>query len=631
MAERGAAETWRMDLGATVAADGVEFAVWAPNASTVEVDIEPAGDAPGARVALDGGPEGMYRGRVPGIGAGAWYRYRLDGGDGFPDPASRFQPDGPHGPSEVVDPGAYVWGDGDWPGLEPRGLVIYECHIGTYTPEGTYDALIAQLPELKRLGITAIELMPVAECPGRWNWGYDGVSLFAPSHTYGRPEDLKRLVDAAHRRGLGVLLDVVYNHLGPDGNYLGVYARDYFTDRHKTLWGDAINYDGPGSEHVRAFMIANASYWLSEFHFDGLRMDATDAIVDDSELHILAELTAAARASVAPRPVVLIAEEARNEVRTIRTPEQGGYGVDGVWADDLHHEIRVFLTGSRGNYLDNYEGSTADIARTLNQGFLYQGEVEKTSGKPRGTRVTDEPATAFVVNIQNHDQVGNRAYGERLHHEIDRDRYHVASALLLFSPYTPLLFMGQEFAASASFMFFTDHNPELGKLVTEGRREEFKGFPAFANPRLRESIPDPQAEATFVRSKLDLGERNVNSGTYDLYRELLRLRRKDPVLGVQERSRAKADAIGAQIVTMVRWVGNEYRLLVANFGPSAGIMIADHPSLADLPGDEWRLLLATSERRFGGANARCGQTGHGVRRRLEMPARTAAVFAFTRT
>ena len=471
--------------------------------------------------------------------------------------------------------------------------------------------------------------MPVAECPGRWNWGYDGVNLFAPSHNYGRLEDLKRLVDAAHRRGLGVLMDVVYNHLGPDGNYLGAYAKDYFTDRHKTLWGDAINYDGRGSEHVREFMIDNACYWLSEFHMDGLRMDATDAIIDDSETHILAELTARARASVAPRPVVLIAEEARNEVRTIRTPEQGGNGLDGVWADDLHHEIRVFLTGSRGNYLDNFEGSTADTARTLNQGFLFQGAVEKTTGKPRGTKVTDEPASAFVVNIQNHDQVGNRAYGERLHHEIDRDRYHVASALLLFSPFTPVLFMGQEFAASASFMFFTDHNPELGKLVTEGRREEFKGFPAFANPLLRESIPDPQAEETFLRSKLNLGERDVNSGTYDLYRELLRLRRKDPVLQVQDRSRSKAGAIGAQMVSMVRWVEDEHRLLVANFGPSAGISLSDHPVLGNLPGGEWRLILATNERRFGGANARCGVAGRGERRRLEMPARTAAVFAIS--
>ncbi len=628
MTERLTGSTWTMELGATLVDHGVEFSVWAPNATLVEVAIEPGPDHIDGMFPLTRGTDGMHCGLVSGVGAGARYRYRLDGGDAFPDPCSRFQPDGPHGPSEVVDPNAYVWGDDAWPGLTPDAVVIYECHIGTYTPEGTYDALIAQLPELKRLGVTAIELMPVAECPGRWNWGYDGVCLFAPSHNYGRPEDLKRLVDAAHRRGLGVLLDVVYNHLGPDGNYLGVFATEYFTDRHKTLWGDAINYDGPGSEHVREFMIANACYWLSEYHFDGLRMDATDAIVDDSPVHILAELTTTARASVAPKPVVLYAEEARNEVRTIRAVDQGGYGVDGVWADDLHHEIRVFLTGSRGNYLDNYEGSTADIARTLNEGFLYQGQVEKTTGKPRGTVVTDEPATTFLVNIQNHDQVGNRAYGERLHHEIDHDRYHVASALLLFSPFTPVLFMGQEFAASASFMFFTDHEPELGKLVTEGRREEFKGFPAFSNPLLRESIPDPQADETFARSKLNLAERGINVGTYDLYRELLRLRRTDPVLVERDRTRTKADAIGAQVVTVARWVGDEYRLLVANFGPSTGIPLADHPTLAALPGEKWRLLLTTSERRFRGGNDRCGLTGQGERRRLEMPARTAAVFAF---
>ena len=463
--------------------------------------------------------------------AGARYRYRLDGDAAVPDPYSRFQPEGVHGASEVIDPARFRWTDGAWPGLPAEGLVLYELHVGTMTPEGTFDALIRQLPALKRLGVTAIELMPVAECPGRWNWGYDGVDLFAPSHTYGRPDDLKRLVNAAHRAGLGVLLDVVYNHLGPDGNYLRMFSDDYFTDRHTTLWGDALNYDGPNNRFVRDYVIDNACYWLAEYLVDGLRLDATAAIIDESPTHLLAELSDRARAA-AGRPVVLFAEEARNDVRTIRRRDQGGFGITGVWADDFHHAMRVFLTGEREGYYTSYQGTLPEIATALEQGFIFQGQPSARDGTPRGTAVTDEPATAFVFCIQNHDQIDNRAYGERLHHDIDVERYHAASALLLLAPETPLLFMGQEFRASASFMFFTDHQPELGRLVTEGRREEFKGFRAFADPHLRAAIPDPQAEETFIRSKLDLGERRVNASTLRLYRDLLALRHADPVLKV---------------------------------------------------------------------------------------------------
>ncbi len=614
-------------LGASIGDGGVNFSVWAPKAQTVTVAHTTAGGSWTDSPPLERSGDGVHSGFVADAGAGTLYRFKLDGGDGLPDPWSRFQPDGPHGPSEVIDPGAHRWNDGAWGGPTPDGLVIYECHVGTYTPDGTYAALIEQLPELRALGITALEIMPVAQCPGRWNWGYDGVDLFAPSNAYGRPEDLKRLVDAAHAQGLGVLLDVVYNHLGPDGNYLRAFSDDYFTDRHMTPWGEAINYDGPNCEQVRNFMIANACYWLSEYHFDGLRLDATDMILDDSPTHILEELTAAARASVAPRPVVVIAEDSRNEVRVIRPRESAGYGLDGVWADDFHHENRVFLTGTRGNYLDSYIGSTAELARTLNRGFLFEGQIAQGSGKPRGTKVTDEPANAFVINIQNHDQVGNRAYGERLHHEIDLGRFHVSTALLLFSPYTPLIFMGQEFAASSSFMFFTDHNDELGKLVTEGRRAEFKGFPAFADPERRKGIPDPQSPETFFRSRLNLKEREIHTGTYAFYKELLRLRREDPVLRVQERTQSRATEVGPQIIVMERWDADERRVLVANFGPSVGITFAGQPDLARLLDFDWTLLLTSSDRRFGGDGGACGQAVEEGRQRIEMPARSAAVFA----
>jgi maltooligosyltrehalose trehalohydrolase len=567
---------------------------------------------------------------VPGIGAGVRYRYRLDGGHAFPDPSSRFQPEGVHGPSEVVDPAAFSWTDQEWPGLTMDGLVIYELHVGTYTPAGTFAALIEELPELARLGVTAIEIMPVAAFPGRWNWGYDGVDLFAPSRAYGRPDDFRRLVDAAHGIGLGVILDVVYNHFGPDGNYLRQFSDDYFTDRHHTPWGEAINYDGPHSRRVRDFVVANACHWIREYHIDGLRLDATDMVLDDSPTHILAELADWVRAAT-DRNVVLIAEEARNDVRTIRPRAGGGYGMDSVWADDFHHELRAYLTNARENYYADYLGSMEEIARAIEAGFIYQGQTSPSTGKPRGTRVTDEPASAFVFCIQNHDQVGNRPFGERLHHEIDAGRYAVASALLLFAPETPLLFMGQEFAASTPFLYFTDHHEELGRLVTEGRRGGFSGFRAFSDEDMRASIPDPQAEATFLASKLNLGERRTHAGIYALYRELLRLRQEYSVLSVADRTRVKAEALGSQALAVHRWHGDEHRVLIANFGAATSLAINETPVLRDVPGRSWRLVLSTANRRFGGSGKRTWIRGHGSSAQAEIPARTAAIFAIEHT
>jgi maltooligosyltrehalose trehalohydrolase len=560
------------------------------------------------------------------IGAGARYRYRLDGGDACPDPASRFQPDGVHGSSEVVDPAAFAWTDQNWPGLTMNGLVIYELHVGTYTPEGTFLALIGELPELKRLGVTAIELMPVAEFPGDRNWGYDGVDLFAPSRAYGRPDDLRRLVDAAHGAGLGVILDVVYNHFGPDGNYLRQFSDDYFTDRHRTPWGEAINYDGPNSGQVRDFVVANASHWIREYHLDGLRLDATDTILDDSPTHILAELSDRVRAAT-DRNVVLIAEEARNDVRVVRPRADGGYGIDAVWADDFHHELRVYLTGARENYYADYSGSMEEIAKAIEGGFTYQGQPSPTTGKPRGTKVTDEPASAFVFCLQNHDQVGNRPFGERLLHDIDAGRYAVASALLLFAPETPLLFMGQEFAASTPFLYFTDHHEELGRLVTEGRRGEFSGFRAFADEDMRASIPDPQAESTFLSSKLKRGERRTNAGISALYRELLRLRREDPVLSAADRTRVRSAALGAQALAVHLWQGDEHRVLIANFGAATSLSVEATPILRDLGDRRLRLVLSTANRRFAGSGGRVSVRGWARSARVQVPARSAAIFA----
>jgi len=569
--------TWQLDLGANVVEDGVRFRVWAPNARRVEVEIErPSG--PG-RHALTAEADGYHAGTIRGARAGDRYRYALDGGQGFPDPASRSQPGGPHGASEVVDPRHFQWSDHAWRGLGPDGLAIYELHVGTFTPEGTFDAAIERLPDLKELGITAIELMPVAEFPGRRNWGYDGVDLYAPSSAYGGPEGLRRLVDAAHAIGLGVLLDVVYNHFGPDGNYLRVYATDYFTGRHTTPWGDAINYDAPQSEHVRHFVLENVRYWLEEYHLDGFRLDATHAIVDTSPRHLLAEIAHVVH-GLDGRRAMVIAEDHRNLVQQIRPPEQGGLGLDGVWADDFHHALRTYLTGEREAYYANYTGRLEDVATTIEGGFLFQGQTRPATGELRGTKVTDEPARAFVYCSENHDQVGNRALGERLAHLIDRERYLVASAVLLFVPETVLLFQGQEFAASSPFQFFTDHNPELGRLVTEGRRKEFAGFAAFADPARRERIPDPQAETTFQRSILKWEERETNAEVYDLYRTLLRLRREDPVLRNQDRRAARARALTDDLLAIRRWHDGAERLLLANFGDTP--VTLDSSSLAQL-------------------------------------------------
>jgi maltooligosyltrehalose trehalohydrolase len=608
-------------LGATVGPDGTHFGVWAPRAERIDVQID---GGPSAQLIRDA--DGVHVGLVPGVETGARYKFRIDGGDAFPDPRSRFQPDGVHGPSEVIDPGAFAWTDADWPGITMDRLVVYELHVGTYTPEGTFLALIDQLPEIKRLGVTAIELMPVADFPGRWNWGYDGVAPFAPSRAYGRPGDLRQLVDAAHRNGLAVLLDVVYNHLGPDGNYLGVYSADYFTDRHQTPWGNGINYDGANSRFVRDFVIDNGIQWVRDFHFDGLRLDATDTIRDDSELHIMAEFQEKVRAGT-DRNIVLIAEESRNTVRTIRPVAQGGLGFDAVWADDFHHSLRVHLTGTREHYYADYEGSVAEITTAINEGFVYQGQRSPRSNRPRGTKVTDEPATGFIVCIQNHDQVGNRPFGERVHHDISMDRYAVASTLLLFLPEPPLLFMGQEFAASTPFLFFTDHNEELGKLVTNGRRQEFSGFRVFSDPILLNSIPDPQDPLTFLSSRLKLNERDRNAGIYALYRDLLELRRTDSVLRSPSRDRTEAKELGAQILSVRRTDPTGQRVLIANFGSASNVLVAEIAGAASGEADMPRLFFCSTDERYGGIGYPPESTEQDGEPVICIPARSAVIYA----
>ena len=525
-------------LGALVEPGGVRFRVWAPAAdragvvlSDRTVPLNPAGD-------------GYHEAFVGGAAAGDRYRIALDPGSGpatpFPDPASRHQPEGVHGPSEVVDPGAFQWTDDEWTPPAPRDLVVYELHVGAFTPGGTFDGARERLPYLADLGVTAVELMPLADFPGERGWGYDGAALYAPAHAYGRPDDLRRLVDAAHAEGLAVLLDVVYNHLGPDGAYVAAFG-PVFTAKHETPWGQAMNLDDDGARGVRDLFLDNARHWLEEYHVDGFRLDATHALVDDSDPHFLQELSAFVDGLTPPR--LLIAEDHRNDARLVTPRGRGGYGLDAVWADDLHHQVRNVVAGdTEGYYADFADTTASEIAETLRRGWFYDGRPTKRTGEARGTSAEGVGREQCVVCIQNHDQVGNRPTGARLNHEVSPAAFRAATALLLVVPETPLLFMGQEWAASAPFPFFSDHNDELGPLVTAGRKREFEDFAGFEG-----EVPDPQAEATFRSAVLDWSERDTpdHAHTLALTRVLLALR---PALGDPAEAEVEAVGDGALVV-----------------------------------------------------------------------------------
>jgi maltooligosyltrehalose trehalohydrolase len=548
-------------------------------------------------VSLESFLDGTFGALVADAKAGDRYRYEIDGGSTFPDPASRFQPEGVHGPSEIVDPRRFPWTDGGWTGVPRNDLVLYELHVGTFTPEGTFAAAARRLPYLARLGVTAVELMPVADFPGARNWGYDGVDLFAPARCYGTPDDLRRFMNAAHASDLAVVLDVVYNHLGPEGNYLSVFSPYYFSDTHANPWGQGFNFDGPNSSMVRQFFIENALHWVHEYHVDGLRLDATHAIIDNDPRPFVAQLAARVKESSA-RPVYIIAEDHRNLARMIRPEGEGGWGLDGVWADDFHHKVRVALAGDNEGYYRDYTGSMSNLAKTLNQGWHFTGQYSTYLQEPRGTDPTGLPPRRFVFCIQNHDQIGNRALGERLHHQIDLAAYRAASVLLLCAPATPLLFMGQEWAATTPFLYFTDHPEALGKLVTEGRRNEFRHFSAFSDAAARGRIPDPQDEATFRASRLDWCElaHEPHASTLRLYARLLALRRHEAAVRCE---RFAAYAL-SESTLLLRQDAEEGPSLLAiiQMNGSSEIRLADHQSLWGLDRSLCKLLFTTEDRPF---------------------------------
>ena len=607
---RAPSSLWQMTLGAQVESVGVRFRVWAPKRARVDVVLEENGRS----FPLLKDEAGYFSGLVPIATAGMRYRYRLDNGEAYPDPCSRYQPQGPHGASLIVDPSAYEWRTAGWPGVRMPGQVIYELHVGTFTPAGTLDAAIGELDELKECGITLIELMPLAEFPGRWNWGYDGVALFAPAHVYGDPHALKRFVDAAHARGLGVILDVVYNHFGPDGNYLPVFSDLYVTDRHPNEWGQAINYDGPGSGGVRDFVLQNACYWITEFRLDGLRLDAVHAIYDDSPLHILAELSQKTRTAARERSIVLIAECESQLIQTVRPVEKGGWGLDGVWSDDFHHVCRVAMTGRSEAYYTDYRGTAQELLSVIKRGFLFQGQRYHWQKKPRGTVVKDEPAQAFVFYVQNHDQVANHLHGDRIHAMVSPARYRALVALMLLAPETPMLFMGQEFAASNPFLFFADHHSDLAAKVYEGRKKFLAEFPEYATPEAQEAVPNPADDSTFERSRLDLSERTRHAAIYRLHRDLLRLRRDDRVLSRQDRMTLDGAALGPQAFVLRYCAsGDDDRLLVVNLGPDLNFVPAPEPLLAPVEEGAWVLQWSSEHPNYGGPGIINPLTGEGWR------------------
>lgn len=477
---------------------------------------------------MSAGEDGIYRAHVNDAGAGTRYWFKIDGAGPFPDPASRYQPEGVHGPSQVVALDGFQWKVNDFQAQPLRELVIYELHVGTFTAAGTFLSLIDKLDYLRELGINAVELMPIADFAGEHNWGYDGVSPYAPAHSYGTPDDFRRLVDEAHARGIAIYLDVVYNHLGPDGAYQSAFAPQFYTKKHKTLWGDGLNFDSEGRDKVRTYFIESALAWIYDYRVDGLRVDATDTIRDDSDPQFLTELTERVHqvANALGRNVILIAEDARNERKVVLPAQQGGHGFDAVWSDDFHHHMRHRLAGDSDGYYQDFDGTTECIAKAIRDGWTFTGQFASFHGRGRGTSADGLSLESRVFCIQNHDQIGNRAFGERLSTQISYPAWCAASALLLLSPEVPLLFMGQEWAAPEPFLYFTDHNEELGRLVTEGRRKEFSGFSAFADAGNHATIPDPQKPETFLQSKLDwtVLKNGDHAKCLRWYRTLLHLR-----------------------------------------------------------------------------------------------------------
>jgi maltooligosyltrehalose trehalohydrolase len=596
----------RYPIGAELIGENqTHFRVWAPKARNIHVVLQDGPDAKSRFFRLTVESGGYFSG-VANASSGTRYSFRVNQAENFyPDPASRFQPDGPHGSSCIVDPAQFRWTDANWPGLKLNGQIFYEMHIGTFTKEGTWRAAAEQLPELARIGITVIEMMPVAEFPGRFGWGYDGVDLFAPSHLYGTPDDLRAFLDRAHSLGFGVILDVVYNHFGPDGNYLGVYSDDYLKRGEGHEWGDVINFNGPNSGPVREFFIANGCYWIEEFHFDGFRFDATHAIQDQSTEYIIAAVGRAARNAARSRSIILIAENDLQESKMTRPQNKDGDDLDAMWNDDFHHNAIVALTGQNVGYFSDYSGKPQEFISAMKYGFLYQGQALSWRKALRGTPTIGVLAEAFVCFTENHDQIANTGHGERPRFGTSPGRYRAMTALLLLGPWTPLLFQGQEFGASSPFLFFADvGDAAVRDAIRKGRAELLAPFFLVTEAEALKSLPAPDDPETFSRCKLDFSERETNRELYNLHVDLMKLRQEDPRFRQQASQEIDGAVLGpSSFVFRYFSDQNDDRLLLVNLGERHVLHPASEPLLAPPPGCNWRTLWTSDSPRYGGMGA----------------------------
>ena len=611
----------RLPIGAEIAERGAHVRVWAPGHRRVTLVIEPGGRTGPSEVVLDRAPDGYHAGVAPGLVAGARYRFRLGDGPALQvDPASRYQPDGPFGPSQMIDPAAFPWTDAGWTGIAPDRHVLYELHVGTFTPEGTWSAAAAWLGYLAEVGITTIELMPVADFAGRHNWGYDGVDLFAPSRRYGTPDDMRRFVDRAHGVGLAVILDVVYNHFGPAGNPLPAWSPAYEAAR-PSEWGPAFNFDGADSGPVRELVTANAAYWIDEFHLDGLRIDATQALVDRSAEHVLGAIARAARAAGRGRRIFIVGENEPQDTRLLAPP----FELDALWNDDFHHSARVAATGLIEGYLHDYRGTAQELMSAVKHGFLYQGQLYPWQHNPRGRSTRGFARHRMVHFLENHDQVANIGFGERLSALTDPATLRALTAVLLLGPELPLLFQGQEHGATERWRFFADLDPPLAAAVRDGRARFVAQFARLATPEAQAALADPTAEATFRSCVLDPRHRRLDHPLVALHRDLLRLRRDDPAF-TDPRPDALDGAVLADRAFALRYCQPDPRrdrLLLVNLGPTYASQVTAEPLVAPPDGTGWQLVWSSEDPRYG---------GHGTPRpfdrvRLAIPAHAAIVVA----
>ena len=595
----------RHPIGAEVIGkDETHFRLWAPKARQLDLVVERTAGSKRTLHPLTPEADGYFSG-IANIGAGTRYWFRVNSSEKFyPDPASRFQPDGPHGPSCIVDPRQFPWTNSHWPGpaaAELKGQVIYEMHIGTFTKEGTWRAAAEQLPEMARIGITVVEMMPVADFPGKFGWGYDGVNLFAPSHLYGTPDDLRAFIDRAHSLGVAVILDVVYNHFGPDGNYLGIFSDDYLIREKQNEWGNAINFDGPNSGPVREFFITNGRYWVEEFHLDGFRFDATHAIRDRSGEYIIGAVGRVAREAAGARSIILVVENDLQEAKMVRPCSEGGDDLDGMWNDDFHHSAVVALTGRNEAYFADYRGTPQEFISAVKYGFLYQGQARSWRKALRGTPTFGISAEVFVCFLENHDQIANTGPGQRLRFQTSPRRYRAMIALLLLGPWTPLLFQGQEFGASSPFLFFADiGDASVRDAIRKGRAEWLAPFLSLTEDQTWRTLPAPDDPEVFASCKLNFSERKNNRELYDLYIDLLKLRREDSRLRQQSAGGIDGAVLGpASFVLRYFSANNDDRLLLVNFGESHVLHPASEPLLAPPEGCRWETLWTSESPRYG--------------------------------